>query len=58
MKVHPNRPARFLLQVVLLLLEAPTETVRPVLDTILADQAALEEATKRRRQQHLVEFAS
>jgi hypothetical protein len=50
--------ARFLLQAVLPLLEAPTETVRPVLDTILADQAAREEATKRRRQQHLVEFAS
>jgi len=39
--------ARFLLQAVL-----------PVLDTIRADQAAREEATKRRRQQHLVEFAS
>ena len=50
--------ARFLLQAVLPLLEAPTEAVRPVLDTILADQAAREEATKRRRQQHLVEFAS
>ena len=39
--------ARFLLQ-----------AVRRVLDTILADQAAREEDTKRRRQQHLVELAS
>ena len=50
--------ARFLLQAVLPLLEAPTEAVRPVLDTILADQAAREEDTKRRHQQHLVELAS
>ena len=38
--------ARFLLQ-----------AVRRVLDTILADQAAREEDTKRRHQQHLVELA-